>query len=124
MLYPGTRDWSPITIHSFLLYKSNLKKIMKLTQIAAILGLLGFSHTVCLSQTASVTLYVDPFIGIDKGNVFPDASVPFGVVKLSPDIKFPYTTSDYTFNGEIEGLSHTHTSATTSLWLISIKGVI
>ena len=112
MLHSGTADWGFIKMQSVLLYKSNQKKTMKLMQIAAILVLLGFSHSVCLSQTTSVTPYVDPFFGIDKGNVFPGASVPFGVVKLSPDIKFPYPTSGYTFNGEIEGFSHTHTSGT------------
>jgi len=85
---------------------------MQIRQMAVIIGFLGISQPVCLSQIVSVTPYVDPFFGIDKGNVFPGVSLPFGVVKLSPDIKFPYPTSGYTFEGEIIGFSHTHTSGT------------
>ncbi len=33
--------------------------------------------------------YVNPFIGVDNvGNVFPRATLPFGMVKLGPDYFF------------------------------------
>ncbi|MCF8223985.1 MAG: GH92 family glycosyl hydrolase [Bacteroidales bacterium] len=71
--------------------------------------------------------YVDPFIGTDKmGHTFPGASVPFGMVQLSPDTD----TISYEENGSynkrvyeycagyqyddptIVGFSHTHFSGT------------
>ncbi|MDD5053155.1 MAG: hypothetical protein PHO27_10530 [Sulfuricurvum sp.] len=64
------------------------------------------------AQSGIVTQYVDPFFGTTSGEVFPGASLPFGIVKLSPDVKTGYRTSGYTINGEIGGFSHTHTSGT------------
>ncbi|MDZ7402142.1 MAG: GH92 family glycosyl hydrolase [candidate division KSB1 bacterium] len=55
---------------------------------------------------------VDPFWGSETGNVFPGASVPFGMVKLGPDILKSGVTSGYRANEPIAGFSHTHTSGT------------
>lgn len=60
--------------------------------------------------------YVDPFIGTGfHGHTFPGATVPFGMVQLSPDTRLPgwdassgYHDSDST----IYGFSHTHLSGT------------
>ena len=60
--------------------------------------------------------YVDPFIGTGgHGHTFPGATVPFGMVQLSPDTRMNdwdgcsgYHTSDNT----ILGFSHTHLSGT------------
>lgn len=60
--------------------------------------------------------YVDPLIGTDwVGNTYPGASVPFGMVQLSPDNGLPgwdriagYFYPDST----IAGFSHTHLSGT------------
>lgn len=60
--------------------------------------------------------YVDPFIGTGgHGHTFPGATVPFGMVQLSPDTRMNswdgcsgYHTSDST----IIGFSHTHLSGT------------
>ncbi len=54
----------------------------------------------------------DPFWGSETGNVFPGASVPFGMVKLGPDMVKPGVTSGYRANEPIAGFSHTHTSGT------------
>lgn len=62
------------------------------------------------------TQYVNPFIGTDfTGNTFPGASVPFGMVQLSPDNGLPgwdriagYFYPDST----IAGFSHTHLTGT------------
>ena len=73
----------------------------------------------CLNvQTESSRNYVEfvnPFIGTDfRGNTYPGATVPFGMVQLSPDT---YTTGDrasgYRYDAKsIIGFSHTHLSGT------------
>lgn len=59
-----------------------------------------------------VTDLVNPFIGTDRGNILPGSSLPFGLVKLSPDVKEPQPTSGYSSKKAIAGFSHTHTSGT------------
>lgn len=69
-----------------------------------------------------VTSYVDPFIGtgvVDgslSGNNYPGATVPFGMVQLSPDTRTEVDwdiNSGYEHNDEhIVGFSHTHLSGT------------
>jgi predicted alpha-1,2-mannosidase len=57
---------------------------------------------------------VDPFIGVDwGGNTFIGAAIPFGLVKLGPDMQnFDGRRSGfgYSSNGEILGFSHLHLS--------------
>jgi predicted alpha-1,2-mannosidase len=68
------------------------------------------------SSKKEITDYVDPFIGTDgHGHVFPGATMPFGMVQLSPDTRKDswdgcsgYHYSDKT----IMGFSHTHLSGT------------
>ena len=73
----------------------------------------------CIAATAQTTDYallVTPLIGTDyKGNVYPGAQAPFGMVQLSPDNGLPgwdriagYFYPDST----IAGFSHTHLSGT------------
>lgn len=74
----------------------------------------------CSSDVAETTStpadYVDPFIGTGgHGHTFPGATVPFGMVQLSPDTRMNdwdgcsgYHISDNT----ILGFSHTHLSGT------------
>lgn len=76
------------------------------------------------------TRYVDPFIGtgaIDgglSGNNYPGATVPFGMVQLSPDThEAPdwYNASGYDHNdNRIYGFSHTRLSGTGASDLIDI----
>lgn len=66
--------------------------------------------------TPDYARYVNPFIGTDfTGNTYPGASVPFGMVQLSPDNGLPgwdriagYFYPDST----IAGFSHTHLTGT------------
>src|SRR5215510_3569033 len=66
-----------------------------------------------------LTRYVDPFIGTGgHGHTFPGATVPFGMVQLSPDTRLSgwdgcsgYHDSDRV----IFGFSHTHLSGTGAL---------
>ncbi|WP_121811251.1 GH92 family glycosyl hydrolase [Mucilaginibacter kameinonensis] len=73
-------------------------------------------------QTEKLTNYVDPFIGTGAahgslgGNTYPGATVPFGMVQLSPDTRAEpnwETGSGYSYNDNyIAGFSHTHLSGT------------
>ena len=79
------------------------------------------------SQEAGILKFVNPFIGTDRmGHTFPGATVPFGMVQLSPDTDtIPYET-DGKYNKDvykycagyqyadrtIVGFSHTHFSGT------------
>ncbi|WP_372794871.1 GH92 family glycosyl hydrolase [Lutibacter sp.] len=63
-----------------------------------------------------LTNYVNPFIGTDgPGNTYPGATVPFGMVQLSPDIGIPGwdRISGYFYKDSIiTGFSHLHLSGT------------
>jgi predicted alpha-1,2-mannosidase len=79
----------------------------------------AFSITgLCSSaQTKQPADYVDPFIGTEnKGNVFPGPSLPFGMVRVSPDCKSagksPNTNSGYETGMPVYGFSQTHVSGT------------
>ena len=78
-----------------------------------------FATLLLIAATAQTTDYaslVNPLIGTDyKGNVYPGAQAPFGMVQLSPDNGLPgwdriagYFYPDST----IAGFSHTHLSGT------------
>ena len=83
-----------------------------------------------LSLTAQTTQYVNPFIGtgaIDGGllgNNYPGATVPFGLIQLSPDTREAPSwdsASGYDYNDHtIYGFSHTHLSGTGATDLIDI----
>lgn len=63
-----------------------------------------------------LTRYVDPFIGTGgHGHTFPGATVPFGMVQLSPDTRLTGwdACSGYHYSDDIiYGFSHTHLSGT------------
>lgn len=61
----------------------------------------------------NLTRFVDPFIGTEGGgNVFPGATLPYGVVKLGPDMDDNRSNSGYVSGGSINGFSHVHVSGT------------
>ena len=93
----------------------------------------NFALTLLMMQTgiaANYTQYVDPFIGTGaiegglSGNNYPGATVPFGMVQLSPDThEAPdwYNASGYDHNdSRIYGFSHTRLSGTGACDLIDI----
>ena len=101
---------------------------MKMYQKLKILLLLP-----CLYAPAfagNVTQYVNPFIGTGaiegglSGNNYPGATVPFGMVQLSPDThEAPdwYNASGYDYNDtRIYGFSHTRLSGTGASDLIDV----
>lgn len=64
----------------------------------------------------SYTKYVDPFIGTGgHGHTFPGATVPFGMVQLSPDTGiegWDWCSGYHVSDSSIMGFSHTHLSGT------------
>ncbi len=68
------------------------------------------------SNPPDLTTYVNPFIGTDgPGNTYPGATVPFGMVQLSPDIGTPGwdRIAGYFYQDTmISGFSHTHLTGT------------
>ncbi len=77
---------------------------------------LSILFSLCSCERSSVLDYVDPMIGTGgHGHTFPGATVPFGMVQLSPDTRLTgwdgcsgYHNSD----SVIYGFSHTHLSGT------------
>jgi len=79
------------------------------------------------SQDGDILKFVNPFIGTDRmGHTYPGATVPFGMVQLSPDTDtIPYEAdgrynkdvykycAGYQYSDKtIVGFSHTHFSGT------------
>ena len=68
------------------------------------------------AQTADYTRYVNPFIGTGgHGHTFPGATVPFGMVQLSPDTRtdnWDGSSGYYYADSVIYGFSHTHLNGT------------
>ncbi|HKI77810.1 MAG TPA: GH92 family glycosyl hydrolase, partial [Ignavibacteriaceae bacterium] len=85
-----------------------MKKIFYLVSILIL--------TSTLKAQTNYTKYVDPFIGTGgHGHTYPGASLPFGMVQLSPDtdIKGWDWCSGYHYSdNSIMGFSHTHLSGT------------
>jgi predicted alpha-1,2-mannosidase len=74
-----------------------------------------FSSFICFGQK-DLAKYVNPFIGTGgHGHTFPGATVPFGMVQLSPDTRLSGWDgcSGYHYSDKvIYGFSHTHLSGT------------
>ncbi|MDO5979598.1 GH92 family glycosyl hydrolase [Flavivirga spongiicola] len=68
------------------------------------------------ANTKMLVDFVNPFIGTDgPGNTYPGATVPFGMVQLSPDIGIPGwdRIAGYFYQDSIiTGFSHTHLTGT------------
>ena len=79
-------------------------------------NLLFFCSLLAFSLPAhgqNLSSYVDPLIGTEGGgNVFPGASLPFGMVKLGPDMGENRSNSGYVSGGMVNGFSHIHVSGT------------
>ena len=90
---------------------------MKKAGLVLFVVLLGIVS--CVKQEAKplkLTDYVNPFIGTDgPGNTYPGATVPFGMVQLSPDIGIPgwdRISGYYYKDSIISGFSHMHLTGT------------
>jgi len=88
------------------LYRSLVSSILLLT----------LSLSVSAQQSTNPADFVDPFIGTGgHGHTFPGATVPFGMVQLSPDTRLEGWDGcgGYHYSDEyVYGFSHTHLSGT------------
>jgi putative alpha-1,2-mannosidase len=68
------------------------------------------------TSSEDVTQYVKPFIGTGgHGHTYPGATVPFGMVQLSPDtgtVGWDWCSGYHASDSSIQGFSHTHLSGT------------
>jgi len=82
-------------------------------RLAGLLLLLGITH---LLPAQKLTRWVDPFLGTGgHGHVYPGATVPFGMVQLSPDNGaegWDWCSGYHYSSNTIAGFSHTHLSGT------------
>ena len=82
--------------------------------LASIAFLLATGSAMAQQHAEPLTTWVDPYIGVDwGGNTFIGSVVPFGMVKLGPDMEsFDHRGSGfgYSSDGAILGFSHTHLS--------------
>lgn len=89
------------------------KKIKKIIIIGIVLGILVL-HNQCTQRES--TKYVNPFIGTGgKGHTYPGATVPHGMVQLSPDNGYSgwdRISGYYYPDTIISSFSHTHFSGT------------
>ena len=85
-------------------------------RVVFILAVLVFASCSKYDKAKDFAQFVNPFVGTDyTGNTYPGATVPFGMVQLSPDNGLPgwdriagYFYPDST----IAGFSHTHLTGT------------
>jgi putative alpha-1,2-mannosidase len=81
-----------------------------------ILILLPFLGVFAISNGQNKTRYVDPFLGTGgHGHVYPGATVPFGMVQLSPDNGdegWDWCSGYHYSSKTIAGFSHTHLNGT------------
>lgn len=79
-------------------------------------GLILLLAAAIIAQTVDYTRWVNPFIGTGgHGHTFPGATMPFGMVQLSPDTRVDNWdgSSGYHYSDDmIYGFSHTHLSGT------------
>lgn len=75
-----------------------------------------FALLVQISYSQNYTQYVNPFIGTGlNGHTYPGATVPFGMVQLSPDngkSGWEYSSGYHYSDSIVVGFSHTHLSGT------------
>src|SRR5690606_27022432 len=92
-----------------------MKKFGFIVLFFAIL-LLQCKESTVLSDQDKLTSFVNPFIGTDgPGNTYPGATLPFGMVQLSPDIGISGwdRIAGYFYQDSIiTGFSHMHLSGT------------
>lgn len=91
--------------------------MLKKSFILVLISLLFFDCTKDKNESIEkLTHYVNPFIGTDgPGNTYPGATVPFGMVQLSPDIGIPgwdRIAGYYYQDSIISGFSHMHLTGT------------
>lgn len=96
--------------------KALLIAIILIGPLASCKSTIRLPETAMSASNSSVTGYVDPFIGTDgKGKTYPGATVPYGMVQLSPDNGrngWDWISGYFYPDDVIAGFSHTHLSGT------------
>src|SRR5688572_22114183 len=99
--------------------KNTIFSYLKTSLFRRLTFVLPFTFYILHSSYAQTdyTQYVNPFIGTGgHGHTFPGATVPFGMVQLSPDTRVDGSwdgCSGYHYSDKkIYGFSHTHLSGT------------
>ncbi|MDB5190996.1 MAG: hypothetical protein JWQ96_559 [Segetibacter sp.] len=88
-----------------------MKRIFKIA--SALFITLVTLNTSAQLKGLDLVKYVDPFIGaVGEGHTFPGATLPYGMVKLGPDVAPLNSNSGYLPQGNIRGFSHVHVSGT------------
>ncbi len=98
---------------------------MKLT-IAIFLSITFFAQDI-ISQEISPVDYVDPMIGSHDSRwiMFPGPTLPFGMVKLSPDNQELGWKAGYEYNiNNIAGFSHIHSWTMAGLLTMPTNGIL
>ncbi|MGD9560707.1 MAG: GH92 family glycosyl hydrolase [Pyrinomonadaceae bacterium] len=112
---PRRRVWLKPDFFSSAYLRLKSEAIHKNTFLSALL-LIALCSLPGFAQTRDYTRHVNPFIGTGgHGHTFPGATVPFGMVQLSPDTRIDNWdgSSGYHYSDEIiYGFSHTHLSGT------------
>lgn len=84
--------------------------------LAVFVLLFLFSNALAQNAAKDYTRYVNPFVGTGgHGHTFPGATVPFGMVQLSPDTRednWDGSSGYHYSDNTIWGFSHTHLSGT------------
>ncbi|MGK9477775.1 GH92 family glycosyl hydrolase [Melioribacter sp. OK-6-Me] len=75
-----------------------------------------FTGAVCIVAQSKLTQFVNPFVGTDgHGHTYPGATLPFGMVQLSPDTDtegWDWCSGYHYSDNSLIGFSHTHLSGT------------
>lgn len=89
---------------------------MRWFRLLVIAALSGVSVTMAQTPSTDLTRYIDPFLGTGgHGHTYPGATVPFGMVQLSPDngrVGWDWCSGYHYSDSIIIGFSHTHLSGT------------
>lgn len=101
-------------MYNRLSVNQNTNKLMKSTFFTSIVMM--FSSLI-FAQNSNYAQYVNPFIGTGgHGHTFPGATLPYGMVQLSPDTRIDGSwdgCSGYHYSDDfIYGFSHTHLNGT------------
>ncbi len=91
------------------------------------LFLLAILHFAVLAQSKKPVDYVDPLMGTSESRwmLNPGATLPFGMVQLSPDNQGPGWKSGYEYTlGSISGFSHIHSWTMAGLSVMPTVGTV
>ena len=105
------------TFNKFGMYTMKIMKFLRFG-LLIIASLIASSCSNPKSGIEDLASFVNPFVGTgEHGHTYPGATMPFGMVQLSPDTRGPNWdgSSGYHYSDKtIMGFSHTHLSGTGS----------